>query len=299
MVIDALGRALDVSSPPERVVSLVPSETESVVVLGGRARLVGRTRFCEEPPSVRDAASVGGTKDVDVAAVIALAPDLVLANQEENGRRGVEALIAAGLRVHVSFPQTLRGSADYLVSLCHLLGRDPAGAPEIAEAEAAAEAAERSTSEGPRIFVPIWKDPWMTFDDRAFASDVLRAAGGVNAFVGRPRRYPLAADLDASREAMDAGERDTRYPRVTVEEIEARAPDVILLPDEPYAFGDLERRELAARAMPAARRGAIQLVSGKDLFWYGVRAATGVRRLRGLLERFVADDPVGGDPVRG
>lgn len=282
-VVDALGRALDVVSPPCRVVSLVPSETESVVALAGVGRLVGRTRFCEEPAPVRDVAIVGGTKDVDVAKVIALAPDLVLANQEENGRRDVEALIAAGLTVHVSFPRTLRGSATYLVSLCRLLGRDPAGAREIAEAEAAADAAERSPGGGPRVFVPIWKDPWMTFDDRTFASDVLRAAGAINAFAGRTRRYPLAADLDPGRAAVDAGTRDTRYPRVTLEEVEARTPDVVLLPDEPYAFSDGERAELAARSMPAARRGAIHLVSGKDLFWYGVRAAAGVRRLRALL----------------
>jgi ABC-type Fe3+-hydroxamate transport system substrate-binding protein len=292
-VIDALGRAVTPRARPVRVVSLVPSETESVVALAGRARLVGRTRFCEEPASVRDAAIVGGTKDVDVAQVIALAPDLVLANQEENGRRDVEALIAAGLTVHVSFPRTLRGSADYLVSLCHLVGRDPAGAPEVGEAEAAAAAADRSTGVGPRVFVPIWKDPWMTFDDRTFASDVLRAAGATNPFAGRPRRYPLAADLDADREAIDAGSRDTRYPRVTLEEVEARAPEVVLLPDEPYAFGDAERAELAARSMPAARAGAIHLVSGKDLFWYGVRAAAGVRRLRALLAS-ASDEPVRG-----
>src|SRR5689334_20990593 len=97
-----------------RIVSLVPSETESVVALAGVERLVGRSEWCEEPRGmIERVPTVGGTKNVDVDAVIALAPDLVLANREENRKADVERLIDAGLRVHVSFPCTVIEAQEY------------------------------------------------------------------------------------------------------------------------------------------------------------------------------------------
>lgn len=98
----------------------MPSETESVALLAGLERLVGRTDYCVEPPGIEAIRSVGGTKRCDVDAVIALAPDLVLANREENGQRDVEAIARAGIRVHVSFPCTLRESRAYLAELGEL-----------------------------------------------------------------------------------------------------------------------------------------------------------------------------------
>ncbi|MCZ7682284.1 MAG: helical backbone metal receptor [Sandaracinaceae bacterium] len=110
-------------APAARVVSLVPSETESVAALAGVERLVGRTDYCEEPRgAIERVPCVGGTKKIEVGAVIALAPDPVLANQEENGRRDVERLIAAGLSVHVSFPRTIDDAVAYLRALVTMLG---------------------------------------------------------------------------------------------------------------------------------------------------------------------------------
>jgi ABC-type Fe3+-hydroxamate transport system substrate-binding protein len=275
-VIDALGRALE-PGIARRVVSLVPSETESVDALAGLDRLVGRTEYCEEPRGrIESVPSVGGTKNVDRAKVIALAPDLVLANKEESSKGDVEALIAAGLRVHVSFPCTIEGSVEYLASLSRLLLGD-APSPIVDEARASLTRLREATpSPLVRVFVPIWKDPWMSFDDGAFASDVLAHAGLVNVFADRPRRYPLAADLgDRPELAFDAG-KDTRYPRFRIEEAIARRPEVVILPDEPYRFGELEAAELRA-ADPALR---IVFADGKDLFWYGVRATTAPGRLR-------------------
>lgn len=273
--VDALGREVRLLRAPRRVVSLVPSETETVAALAGLERLVGRTEYCEEPRgAIERVPALGGTKNVDVEAVAALAPDLVLANQEENSQRDVEALIARGLTVYVSFPCTVAEALEHLVVTARLLDVDPARVPEIAalrEALARAEAPARPLP----VAVPIWKDPWMTFDGRTYASDLLRLAGAENVFADRPRRYPLAADL--GRAEAKPTTRDTRYPRFELEELHARAPELVLLPDEPYRFGETEKKELDAQGLRA------ELVCGKDLFWYGVRAASALSRLTARL----------------
>ncbi|MCB9593185.1 MAG: ABC transporter substrate-binding protein [Sandaracinaceae bacterium] len=267
---DALGRIVALDAPARRVVSLVPSETESVVALAGVDRLVGRTEWCEEPAgTIEQVPTVGGTKDVDVDAVLALTPDLVLANQEENTRAAVERLAAAGVPVHVSFPCTVVESLAYVDRLAELLGVPP---PRL-------EAPPRRHPRV-RVFAPVWRDPWMTFDGRTYASDLLAWLGADNVFAERPRRYPLAADLGAAP-ARDPGERDTRYPRATVEEIGARRPERILLPDEPFRFDESHLAEVRGWGL-AAR---VELVSGKDLFWYGVRTLAAMRRLSEQLEQ--------------
>lgn len=278
-----MGRPLSLHAPANapavtRVVSLVPSETESVVALAGLSVLVGRTDYCHEPEGVRALPSVGGTKHFDVGAVLALKPDLVLANQEENGQKDVTALLDAGARVHLSFPRSLEGSRDYLIDLAALLGVDGSAAIEEADRALREAAAPAWRSGAPRVAVAIWRDPYMSLDERTFASSILEAAGAANAFSGRPRRYPLAADLDPSRAPIETG-KDTRYPRFSIEELVARAPDVVLLPDEPYAFDASHARELK----DALGHDRVALVSGKDLFWYGVRAAGAVGRIRSVL----------------
>jgi ABC-type Fe3+-hydroxamate transport system substrate-binding protein len=127
----------------------------------------------------------------------------------------------------------------------------------------------------------------MTFDGRAFASDVLAMAGAENVFADRPRRYPLAADLAnaASLSNDRVGDRDTRYPRVTLAEVEARAPEIVLLPDEPHRFVEADRDELQKLAIPAAREGRIDFIDGKELFWYGTRVG---RALDRIAKRFTS-----------
>ncbi len=263
-----------------RVVSLVPSETESVALLAGVDRLVGRTIYCEEPRgAIERIATVGGTKDVDVDAVVALAPDLVLANREENTKSAVERLIARGLNVHVSFPVTATESLAYLESLAVLLD---VASPIVDETRRSLLDANASQPVDPiAAFAPIWLDPLMTFDARTFASDMLELCGARNVFADRPRRYPLAADLGKA-EPMTAervGDRDTRYPRITFEELAARAPSLVLLPDEPYAFTAAHVAQFAA--LPSKPR--VELISGKLLFWYGARMRTSIAGLRSIV----------------
>ncbi len=286
-VTDAIDRQVRLERPPMRVVSLVPSETLSVAELVGVERIVGRTDYCVEPVgSVEAIPSVGGTKGFDVAAVEALRPDLVLANKEENSRPSVQALIAAGLPVHVSFPCTVDQSLAYLESLCTLLGIDPADAAPVRACRASVARIERSADSSPLpVFVPIWKDPWMTFDERAYASDLLRVCGAHNVFAGRPRQYPLAADLGEPRRSSPARAetRDTRYPRIRLEEVVERGARAVFLADEPYAFGQADATELAA--LPSHEPMVVDLVDGKDLFWYGTHVARAVERLSDEVER--------------
>lgn len=283
-VVDALGREVSWSRSPHRVVSLVPSETLSVCELAGPDVLVGVTDYCIMPEcGLEHAARVGGTKGFSVERVADLGPDLVLANKEENSETLVRALIDAGLRVHVSFPCSLDESLHYLESLATILGSR--GDSVLVQARSAVEAS-RSPTGGPRkrVFVPIWRDPWMTFGAGTYADAVLAHCGGDNVFAERVRQYPLAADLGrrAPWPAERTADRDTRYPRVTAAEITDRAPDAILLPDEPYAFTDAHARELRAEGLGGCDR--VQVVDGKDLFWYGTYMAGALGRLSALID---------------
>jgi len=249
---------------PRRIVSLVPSDTFTVVALGAADRLVGRTTWCEHGDGVP---TVGGTKDVDVDAVLALAPDFVIANQEENTRAALEA-IAGRVPVLVSLPRTVEQGFAHVARLARALEVD---ARELVRR---AYEAPRAAATQRRAFVPIWMDPLMTINADTFGSDVLAHAGAANAFGDRLRLYPLAADLGKAA-AADAGGRDQRYPRVTLDEVRVRGADVIVLPDEPHAFSADDERVLHD-ALPSAR---VVRVSGKDLFWYGAWTIDALPRL--------------------
>jgi ABC-type Fe3+-hydroxamate transport system substrate-binding protein len=206
---------------------------------------------------------VGGTKDTDVAAVCALAPDLVLANHEENTRRSVEKLRAAGLTVWVTYPRSVREGAELLARLADLGADAQAFERIVTPVRAELQAAERVRGE-PRVcvFCPIWRDPWMTVGSDTYIHDLLELCGGRNPF---------------------AAHGDRRYPRIALEDVVAAAPDVVLLPDEPYRFGPADADELAGLPIPAARDGRIHLVDGTLVSWYGPRIARAIRHVRSLL----------------
>ncbi|HEY5925694.1 MAG TPA: helical backbone metal receptor [Kofleriaceae bacterium] len=271
-VTDDLGRSLAFIHPPQRVVSLVPSDTHSVIALGAGDRLVGRTTYCEHGDGV---ATVGGTKDVDIDAVLALEPDLVIANQEENTRKPLEAL-AERVPVLVSLPRTVDQGISHLARLARIL--------DVEKQPQARDLIKRGYELAPpvpplqRAFVPIWMDPLMTLNADTFGSDVLARVGIANVFADRIRLYPLAADLGKSA-PQDASGRDVRYPRVPRDEVQLRGADVIILPDEPHVFSELDESELR-ELLPKAR---VVRVSGKDLFWYGAWTIDALPRLAAQL----------------
>ena len=258
-------RPPELARPPERIVSLVPSLTESLFALGLGDRVVGVTDWCVYPAdAVATLPKVGGTKDANVAAILALAPDLVIANHEENTRRVVEQLRAAGIAVWVTYPRTVREGATLLRDLAGL-GATPAAIAEVVEpVEAAVAAAEAARPATPvRVFCPIWRDPWMAVGDDTYIHSMLKLCGGANVFAGRGNR---------------------RYPIVALDEVVAAAPEVILLPDEPYAFSPRDARELAHLDLPASRSGRIHCIDGTWVSWYGPRIRPAVAALRSLLQ---------------
>ncbi|HXZ86483.1 MAG TPA: helical backbone metal receptor [Myxococcota bacterium] len=249
---DALGRELEFAAPPRRIVSLVPSWTETLFALGAGDAVVGVTDFCVHPAArVAALPRVGGTKNPDRRAIAALAPDLVLANREENRRRDVERLEAAGLCVFVTYAFTVAGALDELRALGRIVARASAAEALAREVEERLEARARAApAPRPRVAALVWREPLMAVGGDTFASDLIACAGGENAFA-----------------ASGGG----RYPRIDERALVAAAPDVLLLPTEPYAFGEAERQELLALACPAARSGRVHVIEGELLSWYGPR----------------------------
>jgi ABC-type Fe3+-hydroxamate transport system substrate-binding protein len=210
-----------------RVVSLVPSVSESLVAWG--LIPVAVTRFCEQPGLT----TVGGTKNPDIAAIVALTPDLVVLDREENRREDAAALEAAGVAIHVTHVRRVSDVGPMLSALRAAVRLD---------ADAAGPGDDRPATDGIgaaglRVWVPM-----------------LEACGLVNVFAGHPDRYPT----------------------VSLDEVNARRPDVVLAPTEPYAFGERHRHLFADVAPMVA-------VDGQDLFWWGVRTQAALSRLRGHM----------------
>ncbi len=226
-----------------RVVSLVPSVTETLVAWG--VPPVACTRFCEQP----DLPHVGGTKDPDVDAIVALAPDLVVMCVEENRREDADVLTAAGVATVALSIDTVADVGPALRMLAALVGADaaPVGPPPDPPPPAL------------RAFVPIWRRPWMTLAGDTYGSSLLGALGVANVFA-------------------DAAE---RYPTVTLDEARARRPDVVLAPSEPYPFRQRHVAELATVA-------PVTLLDGQDLFWWGERTPAALDRLGRVLGALTA-----------
>ena len=247
--------------------SLVPSWTETLFALGLAREVVGVTRFCVEPAeAVAPVTKIGGTKNPDVKKIIELQPDLVIANAEENRREDIEQLRSAGVAVFTTYPRKISAAVESLMKLGGAVGR-------AAQADSMAREIVRAISEIEtnvgvwsklrfRVFCPIWKNPWMTFNADTYAHDVLRMLGYNNIYA-------------------DAGE---RYPRTTLTEVIELRPDFVLLPNEPYEFSARDLEELKPLLPPALSRRML-LINGRDLHWYGVHMVSGLKSLNALLAR--------------
>ncbi|HXV94043.1 MAG TPA: helical backbone metal receptor [Pseudonocardia sp.] len=257
MVTDDEGREVPVPRAVRRVVSIVPSLTEAVAATAP-GLLVGATDWCTHPADL-DVTRVKGTKNPDVEAIVGLRPDLVVANQEENRLPDLDALRAAGVAVYVTDVRTVEGAFASLARMLAACGLDrPAW---LAEAEAV-WAALPQPARRRRAVVPVWRRPWMAVGRDTFTGAVLARLGVDNALA-------------------DAEE---RYPRIDPADLPPH--DLVVLPDEPYAFTADDGPE--AFAAPSA------LVSGRLLTWYGPSLVEAARALPAALQRMVraADDVV-------
>jgi ABC-type Fe3+-hydroxamate transport system substrate-binding protein len=281
------------SHPPQRVVSLVPSLTESLFDLKLGDNLVGVTEYCVHPANkTQNLPRVGGTKRPSLQAILALEPDLVLANQEENSRETIESLAFHGVPTWLTFPKTLQDVILLLRGLAEMFGQ-PASLERVARLEQHLVQTSENFTRRPAwtYFCPIWYQEemdgtqwWMTFNRETYASELLRVLGGVNLFADRERRYPLGADLwQDSKEPP--GDRDTRYPRIGKMELGVTQPDLILLPDEPYPFNeaDLTRLSILFPEMSAPRSGAVVHFDGSLLTWHGTRLGRALDLLPDLI----------------
>lgn len=221
-----------------RVISLVPSSTETLLALG--ADVVACTRFCEQP----ELPHVGGTKNPDIGAVVALDPDLVVLDREENRVDDHDALVAAGLEVYVSDVRSVDAGIDVVDELAAAVGIDAPTRPEIPPADPLVRAV---------AFVPIWRRPWMTISADTYGGSLLRRLG---------------------IELIDVAS-DGPYPTLELADVARSAPDLVLVPSEPYVFTAAHVDELTA-ALPGT---TIRRIDGQDLFWWGIRTPAALGRL--------------------
>ncbi len=254
---------------PRRVVSLCPSITETLVAIGGLKRLAAATRYCVRPKGMLwGLPRIGGTKDPDISRILALKPDLVFVNEEENRIEDVRALEEAGVEVDVTFPRTVSEVPGAIRRWGNRMGEGSESEAEtlarrIEEEEKALEAEPPGA---PFLYAYwIWKDPWMTISDDTYVADLLRLAGGVNVFGREPERYPVAT-AQASLE---------------------RGADMLFFPSEPYPFRR-EKHELLTEQLFGKERVRL-FVEGDDYCWHGVRTLDGLKAMRLLRKRLEAE----------
>lgn len=228
--------------PPQRIISLVPSQTELLYDLGLRKRIIGITKFCIHPAeAVKNVTQVGGTKNFRFEVIDELQPDLIIGNKEENYQEGIERL-ASAYPVWISDIYTLEDALHSIKKIGELTGT-PLRASQITAAIRQGFAALVPGSPVKVVYL-IWKNPWMAAGSQTFIDDMLHRCGFTNALAHLPR-----------------------YPVVTEEALRNAAPDYLFLSSEPYPFQEKHLAELEA-ICPAAK---VILVDGEMFSWYGSR----------------------------
>lgn len=263
--VDDLQRIVSLPVLPQRIVSLVPSVTETLFALGAGERVVGVTDYCTHPPQeVERVAKVGGTKDPRLEAILQLVPDLVICNEEENRHEDFLWLTERGLPLYVTAPRTVADGITMIDKLGVVLGCHSHSEPLVRSLRALYERVTREVAHHARlrVFCPIWRKPWMSFNHETYINDMLSCCGAENVLHTRAERYFT----------------------VTLEEVEALSPQVVLLPSEPYPFSAKHFIHLKPLAdTPAGRAGHFYCVDGMALCWHGPRIADGLEQLSRLL----------------
>jgi ABC-type Fe3+-hydroxamate transport system substrate-binding protein len=244
--IDQLGRTIELKQTPKRIISLVPSQTELLFDLGLSEEVIGTTKFCVHPEQwFKTKTRVGGTKQLRLEKIKELQPDLIIANKEENVQSQIEEL-AKDFPVWVSDVNNLNDALAMIESIGEIMCKQPR-AKEITEqikkgfSDLSLSAFKRRT--GGTCYL-IWKDPYMTVGGDTFISDMLSHAGFQNLF-----QY------------------QTRYPEVTIEQLQTLNCQLLLLSSEPFPFKQKHVDEL----QPLLPDTKIILVDGEMFSWYGSR----------------------------
>jgi iron complex transport system substrate-binding protein len=260
VVKDATGREVALPAPPRRIVSLVPSVSELIFALGGDERLVGVTDFCDFPPAARGKVRVGGMIAPSLETIVALRPDVVVATTAGNREETFTQLRDLGIPVYVVRAARLADMRDLVRRLGELTGRQPSVEPLLARLDAQTEAVVRRVADRPRprVLYVVWPEPLIVPAREALVTELIALAGG------------------ESVTRQEPGD----YPRVSVEAVVARAPQVILLArhgagSAPVARDTWDR----LTALPAVRRGRVHAVDGDLVHRYGPRIVEGLEQL--------------------
>ncbi|MCX8111757.1 MAG: helical backbone metal receptor [Bacteroidia bacterium] len=241
-VTDSLGRSLEIPVHPERIVSLCPSQTETLFALGLQGRIVGRTRYCIHPSeAVKTVPVVGGTKKVDIDLVRELEPDLIIAEKEENTREDVEKLSTIA-PTYVTNVESYQEALHSILELGDITGTSSIAQRIVESIEAAFQRIPMATRPLQVLYL-IWRKPFMAAGAKTYIGSLIERLGWANVASARPGRYPIIEDPTGLH------------------------PDVILLSDEPYPF--------KAKHIPEVQQwwpeASIHLVRGDYFSWYGVR----------------------------
>jgi ABC-type Fe3+-hydroxamate transport system substrate-binding protein len=243
---DQIGRTIKVRHPPRRIVSLVPSQTELLAYLELDEEVVGITKFCIYPEYwCRNKPKMGGTKHAKIEVIEQLEPDLIIANKEENDKGQIEAL-AEHFPVWVSDVHNLEDALGMIRAVGKLTGKEERAAELAREIARRFEKLEKEMEGGPsrRAAYFVWRNPYMVAGNDTFIHDMIQRSGFENVF----------------------GDRD-RYPEVTLEELSAADPEVILLASEPYLF----RKKHLGEFSDACPKATLLLIDGGLFSWYGSR----------------------------
>ncbi len=252
-----------VTEPPRRVVSLVPSVTESLYDLRLHDRLVGVTDACIYPKGI-SLPRLGDPQSPHIEAIRELAPDLVIANAEFNRAEDLSAIEDAGIPLWVTFPKTVSAAINLLWNMMQVFD-ETSMVPRVRLIEQTLDwilgVSRANENQAPRVFVPLGVDPLRTCSEDTYTHDLLRVCGGLNVFESGADRYPLVA----------------------LEAVEAAQPDVILLPDNVFQETEAHIPLFAQLDVPAAREDRVFLVDGTLLSWPGTRLAYALDKLPTIL----------------
>jgi ABC-type Fe3+-hydroxamate transport system substrate-binding protein len=253
---DQLGREVTISFPPERIISLVPSQTELLCYLGLSEKVIGITKFCIYPSEkFKSAVKIGGTKNFHFDKIESLHPDLIIGNKEENYQGGIEKLNEQ-FPVWMSDIATFSHAIEMINSVGAITNKEKEAKQLISEIENRFKKLTLKPIGTVAYF--IWRKPYMVAGGGTFINEMLKVAGLVNVFEDQPR-----------------------YPVVTENMLEEKNPDFILLSSEPYPFKEKHFTEFQS----LSNKTKIELVDGEMFSWYGSRLLQAPQYFQELHER--------------
>lgn len=257
IITDMLGREVEFQFPPKRIVSVVPSQTELLYDLGLDDEVVGITKFCVHPESwFRNKTRVGGTKKLNIDKIRELKPDLIIANKEENERGQVEEL-SKEFPVWISDIQNIPQALQMIQVVGQLTGTE-AKANELVDEIVVGFTNLQKATTSKRVAYFIWYNPWMSIGGDTFISNMIQTLGWQNVLKDQ-----------------------SRYPEITLEQLKAYNPELVLLSSEPYPFKEKHIEEIKA-TLPDAE---VKLVDGEMFSWYGSRIRNAVGYFNELIRQ--------------